>query len=239
MRKVKFTLIEILVVCSVIGILASMVLPALRDARDSAKAAICLGNERQIGVAITIYLEDSDGYFPTTEIPDISWDDRLGMGYDGRKLTNDQLMSSTPGYYSLYHCPADQIPVNNSNRARRTYSINHGSNNDNNNKRRGVAGDGDSLRIGEVGDPSNGIMIFEYQFDNNQIGAGARAERYADHLKNTMDEASAWQHGFWKMNYLMVDGSARSETFEGTFLGLRSPWGSTHDVRDTMWDCMK
>lgn len=59
-----FTLIELLVVVAILGLLTALVLPALSSAKRSGRKAACISNQRQVGLAITLYAADHDGRIP-------------------------------------------------------------------------------------------------------------------------------------------------------------------------------
>jgi prepilin-type N-terminal cleavage/methylation domain-containing protein/prepilin-type processing-associated H-X9-DG protein len=123
MKKTSFTLIELLVVIAIIAILAAMLLPALNKARDRAKKIKCVGNQKQIGLALGMYNNDYEGYTPpndgfkSTIVPAVAmyWCGLLGeLGYIGPKKSGWRQTLAGSHYVKdrVFRCPSMKIERN-------------------------------------------------------------------------------------------------------------------------------
>ena len=114
-----FTLIELLVVIAIIAVLAALLLPSLRQAKERANQACCSSNLRQLALYVTLYLQDSDGalnlnHSQITSPPPFPqyWQNRLYPAYASTKgpfacptvLKNGSLAQNT---YRTYVMPID------------------------------------------------------------------------------------------------------------------------------------
>lgn len=64
-----FTLIEVLLVLSILSLLATLLFPALVTARGKARSMACASNLRQIGIGILLYAQDNDDFYPRAVDP--------------------------------------------------------------------------------------------------------------------------------------------------------------------------
>ena len=107
-----FTLIELLVVISIITLLAALLLPALRSARDISKRTICSANQRQLGMAFSMYASDTDDWLPCTNdstFPAGSWGYMISPYIKGKYW---QISGGLPLDASeIFYCPSSKSTI--------------------------------------------------------------------------------------------------------------------------------
>lgn len=107
-RKVNFTLVELLVVIGIIAILASMLLPVLGKAQETARQTQCMSNLRQIGQAVASYGLDWKDFFPyATNGGGVTTLYNNLQPYTGIP----PLYPATPAQAKIYWCPKDTYRV--------------------------------------------------------------------------------------------------------------------------------
>src|ERR1035437_3704340 len=122
-----FTLIELLVVIAVIGILASLLMPALSKAKARAQSVFCMNNTKQLTLAWNVYADDHDGRLaynlamnaknpsqPVALRTNLNWVNNVmdwELHPDNTNLAGITEASLAPyaGSVGIYRCPADYV----------------------------------------------------------------------------------------------------------------------------------
>ena len=100
MKSEAFTLVELMVVIAIIGILATLAVPALGSAGERARSTACQGNLRQMGLILRVYLDENGNRFPTHQ--------NRGRDTNEVDLRTADAVLTPKGPTRIWKCPSDR-----------------------------------------------------------------------------------------------------------------------------------
>ena len=109
-RMLNFTLVELLVVISIIAILAALLLPSLNKARDKSRTITCTGNIKQIGSYLSLYVLDNSDFYPHPLLKNNAgtnnnlWNEAIMVSYAKAPVVAGEIPSSI-WEKSVFKCP--------------------------------------------------------------------------------------------------------------------------------------
>lgn len=135
-----FTLIELLVVISIIALLIAILLPALAQARETARGALCMTNLRSVSQSLAMYVSELDAlppgesYTGSTPIKwqNSTWDARMmpymiGQSWESAVANGGTTYTiTTDRCPKVLACPSDLVVMKRSTELRRSYRANMG-----------------------------------------------------------------------------------------------------------------
>lgn len=214
----KFTLIELLVVVAIIGILASLLLPSLSKARDKAKQAVCMSNQKQCGIALFSY--------GTTYNSLTAKDERNGgkKSYWAGLLVHLEYLSDEP---KGVRCSS--YPPFNSELYYGTFGINYyshtGVNNDSNAIENRINADSVFIDHHKIATPTEFVLLV----DSTNIAGNSQA--HWAHSSSNSSSGPHTRHGN-KANALFADGHVKADG-HGNLINFGFQYGRLED--GTQW----
>jgi prepilin-type N-terminal cleavage/methylation domain-containing protein/prepilin-type processing-associated H-X9-DG protein len=204
-----FTLIELLVVIAIIAILAAILFPVFAQARDKARQATCLSNEKQIGTAAMMYVQDYDEYYPV----------RYGAtpAPGARQMTWKDMLAPYLKNTGVYKCPSN--PAARNVDANGFYPAGYSMYLPN-----GVAalvsGATYPPSVASIDRPSESLIIVETSWRWPDVGPWLGYAEPAPNDTNMTPGPSSWNSGHNKKkgNIIYMDGHAKWRALRDTFI---------------------
>lgn len=224
-KKQFFSLIELLVVIAVIGILASLLLPALKSSRESAQQVTCQSSIRQVNTAMAMFRSDYDNYIAHTFTTNsrtsmtVDWqvgiDSYLGGDHPTTDVNYNGNQFATRGAAKIWW----DCPTTHHNNSIDGWGTDYGLAMSSTKSYIG-------FKIGLIQQPSTDVVLGDVFHQNGDYTSGYQTFRTNTRYSNQTlsDSGKTYKHARTSSNYAFFDGHVESikwlpkEGFQSAYL---------------------